>query len=201
MIGRICGILISKTPPLLLVDVNGVGYELQVSMQTLFTLPELTKPVILLTHLVVREDAQLLFGFHTADERAVFRELIKISGVGPKLALAILSGLKVEELMRCVEFQDLARLTTIPGVGKKTAERLMIEMRNKLTTFNLNIASFASASSTTSATSEAMSALVSLGYKPIEAQKALNKFKDEDISSEEMIKLALQGIAGKVSST
>jgi Holliday junction DNA helicase RuvA len=132
MIGRIVGVLAEKAPPMVLVDVHGVGYELHVPMSTFYNLPALGEAVHLLTHFVVREDAQLLFGFLSASERATFRELVKISGVGPRTALSILSGLSVDELAQAVTRQDAARLVKVPGIGKKTAERLLLELRGKL---------------------------------------------------------------------
>ena len=132
MIGRISGILAAKAPPLVLVDVHGVGYEISVPMSTFYNLPPLGEAVVLLTHLVVREDAQLLYGFLSAAERATFAEIVKISGVGPRTALAILSGLSVAELAQAVTRQDGARLVKVPGIGKKTAERLLLELKGKL---------------------------------------------------------------------
>ena len=132
MIGRLHGVLLEKNPPDILVDCQGVGYEVQVSMGTFYNLPALGQPVTLLTHFVVREDAQLLYGFGTAPERAAFRELIRISGVGPRTALAVLSGMSVAELAQAISLQDASRLVKVPGIGKKTAERLLLELKGKL---------------------------------------------------------------------
>ena len=132
MIGRLSGLLAQKSPPLVLVDVHGVGYEVDVPMSTFYNLPGLGEKVVLLTHFVVREDAQVLFGFLTEPERATFRLLVKISGVGPRTALSILSGLSVVELAQAVTRQDGARLVKVPGIGKKTAERLLLELKGKL---------------------------------------------------------------------
>ena len=131
MIGRIAGRLLAKTPPQLLVDVNGVGYEIEAPMSTFYKLPAAGEPVVLHTHLTVREDAHLLFGFATAQERSLFRELIRVSGVGPKLALAVLSGVGVDEFWVTVRAGDVVRLTKLPGIGRKTAERLIVEMRDR----------------------------------------------------------------------
>lgn len=200
MIGRIRGRLVEKQPSLLLVDVQGVGYEIEVPFTTSFALSELNQDIILHTHLVVREDAQLLYGFSTAQGRDLFRLLIKINGVGPKLALTILSGLDAAQLARCVRDDDSATLVKLPGVGKKTAERLLIELRDKLKDWGqpdddllggdqTNVAMSAS-----SIIEEAESALVALGYKPQEASKAINAAKAEGLSSEELIRLALKGM-------
>ena len=132
MIGRLAGLLAEKSPPQLLVDVHGVGYEVDVPMSTFYNLPGLGEPVVLLTHFVVREDAQLLYGFLTHDERSTFRQLVKISGIGPRLALSILSGLSVTELAQAITRQDSGRLVKVPGIGKKTAERLLLELKGKL---------------------------------------------------------------------
>ena len=132
MIGRISGTLISKNPPQVLVDVQGVGYEIDVPMSTFYDLPEVGRAVSLLTHMVVREDAQLLYGFITAEERSAFRELIKVSGVGPRIGLAVLSGLTVDQLVQAVSLQESGLLTRVPGIGKKTAERLILELKGRL---------------------------------------------------------------------
>lgn len=199
MIGQLSGKIISKNPPQLLIDVNGVGYEVQASMQTFFNLPELNQSLVLHTHLVVREDAQLLYGFSSILERSLFRLLIKISGVGPKLALAILSTLDPNAFVQCVEAQDTASLVRIPGVGKKTAERLIIEMRDKcidpqiLTTRESSDGIIKSVN----ASSDAISALVALGYKPQQAQTTVQRVagKQDEASSEVLIKEALRELA------
>src|SRR5882724_4299009 len=159
MIGRLSGLLEEKNPPQLLVDVNGVGYEVDVPMSTFYNLPPLGERVTLLTHFVVREDAQVLFGFLTGSERTTFRQLIKISGVGPRMALSILSGLSVTELAQAISLQDSARLVKVPGIGKKTAERLLLELKGKL---GADLALPASVSS--EAQADILQALVALGY-------------------------------------
>ena len=189
MIGRITGQLAEKNPPELLVDCQGVGYELLVPMSTFYNLPELGAKVSLLTHFVVREDAQILFGFGTAQERAAFRQLIKISGVGPRTALSVLSGMSVEELSRAVSSQEAGRLTKVPGIGKKTAERLLLELKGKLgVDLGLPVAV------ANDAQSDIQQALVALGYSDKEAAAALKALpKDVDVS--EGIKLALKALA------
>ena len=164
MIGRLTGILAEKSPPQLLVDVNGVGYEVDVPMSTFYNLPGLGEKVTLLTHFVVREDAQVLFGFLTHDERATFRQLVKISGVGPRTALSILSGLSVAELAQAVSLQESGRLVKVPGIGKKTAERLLLELKGKL-----GDALVAPAAVASDAQADILQALVALGYSDREA--------------------------------
>jgi Holliday junction DNA helicase RuvA len=206
MISRLRGILDSKTPPFLLIDVNGVGYELQAPMSSIYQLPDCGQAVTLLTHHYVREDAQVLYGFCTEQERALFRSLIKISGVGPKMALTILSGMEWEAFVLCVERRDTAPLVRLPGVGKKTAERLLIEMAGKLTSqfaeedFSSKILIKNSQSgkvTVAAAYEEAVSALIALGYKPQEASRAISKVHEleEELSSQELIRRALQGMA------
>ncbi len=189
MIGRIVGVLAEKAPPLVLVDVHGVGYELHVPMSTFYNLPALGEAVQLLTHFVVREDAQLLFGFLTAAERATFRELVKISGVGPRTALAILSGLSVDELAQAVTRQDAARLVKVPGIGKKTAERLLLELKGKLG------AELSSAGATTQdgAQGDIAQALQALGYSEREALAAV-KALPPGVGVSDGIKLALKSL-------
>lgn len=199
MIGRLQGVLIEKQAPDVVIDVQGVGYELQLPMTSFYQLPESGNNVVVYTHFVVREDAQLLFGFMSLDERSLFRTLIKINGVGPKLALAILSGMNVEEFIGCIEHDDLASLTKLPGVGKKTAERLLIEMRDKLKSLKLisvstNNSFEATSSNEYGVESDAVAALLALGYKNQQASKAVKSVKSADMSSEDLIKLALQVI-------
>jgi len=189
MIGRLTGVLAEKSPPQLLVDVNGVGYELNVPMSTFYNLPALGERVTLLTHFVVREDAQQLFGFLSADERATFRELVKISGVGPRTALAILSGLSVAELAQAVARQDSARLVKVPGIGKKTAERLLLELKGKLAP---DLA--APASAATDAQADIVQALMALGYNDRDAAAAL-KALPADIGVADGIKQALKSLS------
>ena len=171
MIGRLSGILLEKNPPQLLVDCNGVGYDVGVSMSTFYNLPGVGEKVVLLTHLAVREDAHLLYGFGTADERNVFRQLIKISGVGARIALAILSGMSVSELAQAVTLQESGRLTKIPGIGKKTAERLLLELKGKL---GADLGA-AAGTSHSDAGNDIMNALLALGYSDKEAVLAMKQ--------------------------
>ena len=190
MIGFLRGVILRKQPPHLLVDVHGVGYEVEAPMSTFYNLPEAGGEVTLFTHLVVREDAQVLFAFGSEAERRFFRSLIKVNGVGPKLALTILSGISVDGFVRCVRENDAAALTRLPGIGKKTAERLVVEMRDRLD----DAGTPASLTGVMShPRDEALSALVSLGYKPQEASHMLQAIKETGLSSEELIRRALQG--------
>ena len=201
MIGFLRGKLVTKTPPLLVLDVQGVGYEIEAPMTTFYNLPSMGETVHLHTHLVVREDAHILFGFSTESDRIMFRTLIKVNGVGPKLALTILSGQSADEFHRCIHDNDTAALIRLPGVGKKTAERLIIEMRDKLPTLE------ESSSDTTdsaqgsmplprsNARQEAISALCALGYKAQDASRMVQGIAQEDKSCEDIIRLALQGKA------
>ncbi len=189
MIGRLTGLLAGKSPPQLLVDVNGVGYEVDVPMSTFYNLPGLGERIVLLTHFVVREDAQLLYGFLTHDERATFRQLIRISGIGPRLALSILSGLSVNELAQAITRQDSGRLVKVPGIGKKTAERLLLELKGKL-----GDALAAPASVASDAQADILQALLALGYSDKEAAAAL-KALPADVGVSEGIKLALRALA------
>ena len=200
MIGRLRGTLAEKQPPHLLLDVNGVGYELEVPMTTLYRLPAVGEPVTLHTHLVVREDAHLLYGFFEKRERELFRELIRLNGIGPKLALALMSGLEVDELVRCVQAQDAGALVKVPGVGKKTAERLLVELKDRFKAWE-SIPSIAPlvvepqlAQAVSSAENDAVSALISLGYKPQEASRAVAAVKEDGMSSEDLIRRALRGM-------
>ncbi len=189
MIGRLSGLLAEKSPPQVLVDVQGVGYEVDVPMSTFYNLPGIGERVTLLTHFVVREDAQLLFGFLTASERTAFRELVKISGVGPRTALAILSGLSVSELAQAVSRQDGARLVKVPGIGKKTAERLLLELKGKL---GVDLAQ-PSAAAASDSQGDIAQALQALGYNEREAQAALRQLPP-DVGVSEGIKLALKAL-------
>jgi holliday junction DNA helicase RuvA len=171
MIGRISGKLLAKQPPQIIVDVQGVGYEIDVPMSTLYQLPAIGADVTLLTHLTVREDAHLLYGFSTEQERTVFRQLLKISGVGARTALSVLSGLSVSDLHEAVSAQDSGRLTKIPGIGKKTAERLLLELKDKL---NINV-SLTPATAASAASSDIVNALLSLGYNDKEASWAVKQ--------------------------
>jgi Holliday junction DNA helicase RuvA len=194
MIGSLRGRIASKIPPQLTVDVGGLGYELEAPMSTFFHLPAVGEEVHLLTHLVVREDAHVLYAFGTEEERRLFRSLIKVSGVGPKIALALLSGISVAAFAECVQREDTAALTRIPGVGRKTAERLIVEMRDRLATPAPGSGGAAVAAGT-SAESEAYGALVALGYRPAEATRLLKAVGPGTHSTEELIRRALQGAA------
>ncbi len=197
MIGSLAGVLAQKSPPQLLLEVGGVGYELEAPMSTFYSLPALGQPVRLLTHLVVREDAHILYGFASAEERVLFRNLLKVSGVGPRIALAILSGVTVAAFAAAVRSEDAALLTRIPGVGRKIAERLIVEMRDRL-----DAPAFAAplpggapaATGPGGAEAEAYGALLALGYKPQEATQML-KGAEPGLSTEDLIRRALQGAA------
>lgn len=191
MIGRIAGILLEKNPPHLLVDCNGVGYEVDVPMSTFYNLPSAGEKIILLTQLIVREDAHLLYGFGTVQERATFRELLKISGIGARMALAVLSGMSVQELAQAVTLQDAARLTRVPGIGKKTAERLLLELKGKL---GADIGAAAAAASPSDHASDILNALLALGYSEKEALAAI-KNVPAGTGVSEGIKLALKSLS------
>jgi len=194
MIGAVRGKIASKTPPQLTVDVGGLGYELEAPMSTFFHLPPVGAEVSLLTHLVVREDAHVLYGFATEEERRLFRSLIRVSGVGPKIALALLSGMSVAAFARCVQSEDVASLTRVPGVGRKTAERLIVEMRDRLSP-PPPPAGAAAAPPGESPEGEAYGALVALGYRPAEATRLLKAVEPGVYTTEELIRRALQGAA------
>lgn len=196
MIGWLRGRLAAKLPPSLVIDVNGVGYECEAPMSTFYTLPETGADVTLRTHLVVREDAHILYAFGSEDERRLFRNLIKVSGVGPKIALGILSGISVDGFVLCIEAQDADPLVRVPGVGRKTAERLLIEMRDRVK--DLGASASLPAPATTRAgiaQQEAFSALVALGYKPVEVTRLLKSVADDSATTEELIRRALQSVA------
>lgn len=188
MIGRLSGTLLEKTPPLVLIDCNGVGYECEVPMSTFYQLPSPGEKVVLLTHFVVREDAQLLYGFGTSEERATFRRLLKVNGIGAKSALSILSGLSIDELVQAVALQETAMLTRVPGVGKKTAERLLLELKDK---FTIDGVATMSAGQPKSAASDVLNALLALGYNEREAMASV-KLLDKEISVTDGIKQALK---------
>lgn len=197
MIGRLSGILLSKQPPWIVVDVQGVGYELQASMSTCYRLPEPGNTVVLHTHLVVREDAHLLFGFADQKERELFRELIKVNGIGPKVALVILSGMDVNMLLQCVSENNIAAFVRLPGIGKKTAERLLIEIRDRLPTLFQGIpllpgATESAAQKESSAYHDAVNALQALGYKLAEAKQLVQSVVQPELGCEDLIRLALQ---------
>ncbi len=190
MIGRLTGTLAEKSPPHLLIDVQGVGYNVDVPMSTFYNLPPLGERVVLLTHFVVREDAQLLFGFLTAEERGTFRQLLKISGIGARMALSLLSGLSVAELAQAVTTQQVGRLVKVPGIGKKTAERLLLELKGKLGA-DLGLPG---ATPQSDAQADIVQALIALGYNDRDAAAAI-KSLPADVSVSDGIKLALKGLA------
>lgn len=199
MIGRLAGKILSKKPPQVLIDVNGVGYEVEAPMTTFYELPEAGAEAVLLTHMVVREDAQLLYGFASENERLMFRLLIKINGVGPKLGITILSGIAGSELARCVADGDVATLVKLPGVGKKTAERLIIELKDRLKGLPAQIVGRASQASPVEILNDpagdALSALIALGYKAAEAERMVKVVNTEGLLSEDIIRIALQSTA------
>ena len=188
MIGRLHGTLLEKTPPLVLIDCNGVGYECEVPMSTFYNLPAIGEKVVMLTHFVVREDAQLLYGFGTNQERATFRQLLKVNGIGAKSALSILSGLSIDELVQAVALQETVMLTRVPGVGKKTAERLLLELKDK---FTIDGVAAMNSNHPKSASSDVLNALLALGYNEREAMASV-KLLDKDVSVTDGIKQALK---------
>ncbi len=196
MIGRLRGELISKTPPFLLLEVNGVGYDVESPMSTFYNLPAVGEQVILFTHLAIRDDAHVLYGFASESERSLFRGLLKVSGVGAKMALAILSGMGADEFAACVQANDTAALVRLPGIGKKTAERLIVEMRDRLDKLDLGDITV----HTTGAASEmahtpvadAVGALIALGYKANEASRMVREVDSAGLSSEEIIRASLK---------
>lgn len=194
MIGQLRGKLLHKQAPDLLLDVGGVGYELLASMTTFIDLPEINDEVTLFTHLIVREDAHTLYAFSSLEERALFRVLLRVNGVGPKMALAIVSGMTANEFALLVHADDVAGLTKLPGVGKKTAERLIIEMRDRLPKPEDSVESINSSQrmSSRNQEDEAIAALLALGYKPTQASKMVSKFSNPDISVEEVVRKALK---------
>jgi len=199
VIGFLKGRLAVKQPPMLMVDVNGVGYEMEAPMSTFYGLPAAGEPVALFTHLVVREDAHILYAFGTDGERRLFRGLLKISGVGPKIALGILSGASVEDFLRIIEAEDIAMLTRIPGIGRKTAERVIIEMRDSVKKLSMPAAGATPAGMGVgpgaTAQSEAFSALIALGYKPPEVVRLLKSVDEPDLATTEIIRRALKSAA------
>ena len=192
MIGFLQGRILRRQPPHLLIEVHGVGYEVEAPMSTFYSLPDAGAEVMLYTHLAVREDAHVLFGFGTETERRLFRALIRVNGVGPRLALTIMSGVSVDNFVRCVRDNDSAALTRLPGIGKKTAERLVVEMRDRL---DDAAGDMVASGAGMNPRDEALSALVSLGYKPQEASRMLQAIRETDISSAELIRRALQNAA------
>lgn len=190
MIARLKGMLIEKTPPTVVIDCNGVGYECEVPMSTFYNLPNVGESLTLLTHFVVREDAQLLYGFGTERERSTFRQLLKVNGIGAKSALSILSGLSVEDLMQAVALQETGLLTRVPGIGKKTAERLLLELKDKFSIEGLA----GSVNAPKSAAADVLNALVALGYNEKEALLAVKQLAPE-VGVSEGIKLALKSLS------
>ncbi len=200
MIGRLRGEIVVKRPPHLLVDVGGVGYELEAPMSTFYDLPAVGAAVLLHTHLVIREDAHVLYAFAREAERALFRSLLRVSGVGPKMALAILSGMNADEFARCVQRDDAAALSRLPGIGKKTAERLIIEMRDRLARpdaadYGVAVRSQTAGGGAPSALEDAVSALIALGYKAPEASRMVRAVAAEGLASEDLIRAALKAAA------
>lgn len=195
MIGHLRGRLVRKAPPALIVDVGGVGYELEAPMSTFYRLPEVGSEVELHTHLVVREDAHLLYGFSTENERRLFRDLLRVTGIGPKIGLALLSGMDVDTFLFCVEAQDVDALTRIPGIGRKTAERLLIEMRDRIRALGQMPSATPRTDQPAGAQAEAFAALVALGYRPAEVTRLLKSVDDEGAGTEELIRRALQAAA------
>lgn len=201
MIGRLRGNILEKQPPLVLLEANGVGYEVHMPMTCFYELPELGQEAIVFTHFVVREDAQLLYGFNDKQERALFRELIKVNGVGPKLALAILSGMSAQQFVSAVEREEITALVKLPGVGKKTAERTVVEMKDRFKGLNgdlfnssseISLPSVADKAPDVDAEAEAVSALVALGYKPQEASRMVSKIAKPGADCETLIRDALR---------
>jgi len=199
MIAWLRGELLEKQPPTLLLNVNGVGYELEAPMSTFYELPAVNETVTLFVHMVVREDAQLLFAFSSKQQRELFRSLIKVNGVGPKVALAVLSTLSVQELLQCMADEDVTQLCKVPGIGKKTAQRLVVEMKDRLEKEFGDIAleNSISDSGSTNDRNDAIAALVSLGYKNADARRVI-KALPADLSSEELIRQALRSLSGNV---
>ena len=195
MIGRLAGKLLSKQPPQLLIDVGGVGYEVEAPMSTFFKLPAVGESLVLQTHLVVREDAQLLYGFATAVEKALFRELIKISGIGPKVALAVLSGVSADDFWNTVRAGETGRLVKVPGIGKKTAERIVIELRDKAGAGSGEGLPGVQPGVAATPLAEARAALEGLGYKPLEAQRLTDAIKQDGMTTDQIIREALKRAA------
>ena len=195
MIGSLRGRLISKQAPHIVLECNGVGYEVETPMSTFLDLPALGADLHLHTHLLVREDAQILYGFGSVDERALFRTLLKVNRVGAKMALGVLSSMTAGDFRRCVEYEDAATLSKVPGIGKKTAERLIMEMRDKVETVGVPSLPGGLTTVEASARSEAFDALVALGYKANEVNKLLGKLDIDELSAEDIIRQALKQAA------
>jgi holliday junction DNA helicase RuvA len=197
MIGRLRGILVSKQPPWLLIEVGGVGYELEAPMSTIYDLPQVGKEVTLLTHYAVKEDSVALYGFLHESERTLFRNLQKVSGIGAKTSLAVLSGVSTQDFARLVQAGDVAALTKIPGIGKKTAERIVVELRDRVDGLGTHVSGLASASSAPlDPSAEATVALQQLGYKPAEVTRLVQKVAEQGDSAETIIRKALRAALG-----
>jgi len=201
MIGFLSGTVLTKQPPWLLVNVGGVGYELEAPMTTFYDLPDVGENVELHIHLVVREDAQLLYAFSRLNQRELFRNLLKVNGVGPRVALAILSTMNAEEFQACVMAEDTVQLTRVPGIGRKTAERLLVEMRDKVDQLlsasgELSVKTPQASTHAPDPATDAITALIALGYKPVDATKQIHSL-DRDLTSEQMIRAALRNMAKK----
>ena len=196
MIGRLRGTLIAKQPPWLLVEVGGVGYELEAPMSTIYDLPGLGKEVILLTHYAQKEDSVSLYGFLTEAERALFRNLLKVSGIGAKIALAVLSGVSTNDFARLVHAGDVVALTKIPGIGKKTAERIVVELRDRVDGIGVSLPGTAASGAPLDAASEATVALQQLGYKPAEVMRLVQKVAADGDDAETIIRKALRAALG-----
>lgn len=208
MIGRLRGEIIAKQPPQLLVECQGVGYEVEAPMSTFYELPEVGQSVTLLTHLLIRDDAHVLYGFRNAHDRALFRALLRVTGVGAKMALAILSGMDAERFRQCVEQEDITMLSRVPGIGKKTAQRLVVEMKDRIAELGAGLASTSTGGPLSSSIvpapavaaaddplSDAIGALIALGYKPAEASRMARAAADGASTSEEIIRAALRSIS------
>ncbi len=202
MIGRLRGEIVQRQPPFLMLEVNGVGYELEAPMSTFYDLPTGSEQVILFTHLAVRDDAHVLYGFSSESERTLFRALLRVSGVGAKMALAILSGMSAADFARCVQAEDTAALVRLPGIGRKTAERLIVEMRDRLDRLDgvsgaTHTAAAKGSAITDNPVSDAVGALIALGYKPVEASRMVRAVDSEGLNSEEIIRGALKAVAAR----
>lgn len=193
MIGSLRGRLTFKQAPSIIIECQGVGYDVETPMSTFFELPAVGEDLFLFSHLLVREDAQILYGFATEDERALFRTLLKVRGVGARIALAILSAMSVADFHRCIEYEDVAALSKIPGIGKKTAERLIVEMRDRIQASGENVVRIQVPQG---ARAEAVDALIALGYRPAEVNKLISGLDVDDMSAEDIIRLALRQAAG-----
>lgn len=200
MIAWLQGIIIEKQPPVIVLNVNGVGYELETPVSTFYDLPHEGEQVTLHTHMVVREDAQLLYAFTTVKQRNMFRSLLKVNGIGPKVALAILSTLSAQEFLNCIMQEDITQLSNVPGIGKKTAQRLVVEMKDRLEkeSTDMGITPSSAATGKPDPAQDAIGALVSLGYKPFDAARVVRAIATDDLSSEEMIRQALRSLSGNV---